>query len=267
MARTQQTRNKRLPFDDPNRMTLPFDLTPLAALWLAVAILVASFVRGYSGFGFTAIIVTAASLVTDPLHLVPVVIIADICLTVQMARGVWVHIDWRRVWLLALGTAVGVPLGVWAIAQVGGDTARAVISVYILIMCGVLLAGWRMAQSAGPTAHIATGAIAGLANGAAVGGLPVAAFFAAQPIPAATFRATLVAFFTIMDLGTLPTMGLFGMITTETWIATAMGLPLMILGVSLGTRQFLHANPQGFRRFAIFLLAALALMGLGRSLL
>lgn len=247
-------------------MTLPFDLGPLSALWLAIAIFGAAVVRGYSGFGFAALIVSAAALVTDPLHLVPVVLMADILLTAQQARGIRHQIDWGRVRTLLAGCIFGAPLGVWAIAQIGSDTARAVISGYILLMCALLLTGWQLRQRAGPAAHMATGLVSGIANGAAVGGLPVAAFFAAQPIAAARFRATLIAYFTLMDLWTLPLMAWWGLITRDTLIATALGLPLMIAGIALGSRQFHRANPQSFRRFAILLLAVLALAGLGRSL-
>jgi len=100
-----------------------------------------------------------------------------------------------------------------------------------------------------------------------VGGLPVAVFFAAQPLSAAAFRATLIAYFTLLDLWTLPLMAARGLITTDTLLATAMGLPLMVAGVWLGGKRFLAADPQSFRRFAIVLLAILALLGLGRSLL
>lgn len=94
----------------------------------------------------------------------------------------------------------------------------------------------------------------------------MAAFFAAQTMPAATFRATLIAYFTPLDLWTLPLMAWAGMITRDTCVATALGLPLMVAGVALGSRRFLNANPQGFRRFAIGLLAVLALLGLLRSM-
>ncbi|MCA3526739.1 MAG: sulfite exporter TauE/SafE family protein, partial [Rhodobacter sp.] len=49
---------------------MPFDLSPAAAGFMAVAFLVAAFVRGYSGFGFSALIVTASALVANPLHFV-----------------------------------------------------------------------------------------------------------------------------------------------------------------------------------------------------
>ncbi|MGB8812333.1 MAG: sulfite exporter TauE/SafE family protein, partial [Paracoccaceae bacterium] len=35
-------------------MTLPFDLSPGTAAFLAAALLIAAYVRGYSGFGFAA---------------------------------------------------------------------------------------------------------------------------------------------------------------------------------------------------------------------
>jgi uncharacterized membrane protein YfcA len=245
---------------------IPFDLPPAAALWIAAASLGAAFVRGYSGFGFAALLIAAAGLVTNPLHFVPVVLLADVVLSAQQARDIRRHVDWRRVATLFAGCLAGVPIGVWALARTTPDTARAAISLYILAMCALLVTGWTLRRSAGDAAHVGTGVISGIANGAAVGGLPVAAFFAAQPIPAAIFRATLIAYFTLLDLWTLPLLWAQGLITRDTLVATTLCLPLMILGVHLGSRRFLSAAPEGFRRFAILLLAALAVLGLLRSL-
>ncbi len=246
---------------------IPFDLTPLGTVWVAVVLFGAAFVRGYSGFGFAALVVTGTGLVTSPLHFVPVVILADVLLTAQQARGIRADVDWRRVRALFAGCLVGVPLSVWALSTIGTDTARAVISGYVLLMCAVLVSGWRMETPASTPAHVVTGVVSGLANGAAVGGLPVAAFFAAQPIPAAAFRATLIAYFTLLDLWTLPLMAQAGQIGRDTLVATAMGLPLMVAGVAAGSRQFRRAAPTGFRRFAIGLLAVLATLGLAKSFL
>ena len=69
----------------------------------------------------------------------------------------------------------------------------------------VLLAGWRVrgARCAAP-AILGSGLVSGLANAPGMGGLPVAAFFAAQTMPAAVFRATLVAYFPLLDLFSAP---------------------------------------------------------------
>jgi uncharacterized membrane protein YfcA len=245
---------------------MPFDLSAGAALWMAFAVTMAAFVRGYSGFGFAALVISSASLVTNPMLMVPVVILADLILTAQQARSIWPDIQWRRVATLFAGCLVGVPLGIWALSQVGIDTARIVISVFILVMCALLWTGRATYRTAGDAAHVGTGVISGLANGAGVGGLPVATFFAAQSIAPVAFRATLIAYFTLLDLWTLPIMWWHGIITADTLVATALGLPLMIFGVWAGSRHFLSAAPQSFRRFAILLLATLALSGLVKSL-
>ncbi len=116
-------------------MSLPFDLSPGAAAFMAVAFLVAAFVRGYSGFGFSALVVTASSLVTNPLYFVAVVMFCEFLMTFQQWRGVGKDVDWKRVGALMLGGIIGVPLGLWAITQVPVDTARAVIAGYVLLMC------------------------------------------------------------------------------------------------------------------------------------
>jgi uncharacterized protein len=246
---------------------MPFDLSPLAMLWLAFATFGAAFVRGYSGFGFAALIVSSAGLVTNPLHFVPVVVLADILLTAQQARGIWAEIAWRRVVTLLLGALLGVPVGVALLTGLGIDLLRAVISVFVLVMCGFLFFGWHLRKPQGDASHMGMGLISGLANGAAVGGLPVAVYFSAQSLPATTFRATLIAYFTLLDLWTLPNYWAAGMISRDTLVATALSLPLMSLGVWLGGRRFRASNPASFRRIAIILLAGLAAAGLLKSVL
>jgi hypothetical protein len=248
-------------------VTLPFDLSPLAALWMAVAVFGAAFVRGYSGFGSAALIVASASLVTHPLNFVAVVTFLDFLMTFQQWRGVRGHVEWRRILPLMAGALPGVPLGLWLLTGIGADAARAAISVYVLVMCAILLRGWQMSGRAGPAAHAATGLVSGMANAAGAGGLPVAVFFAAQPLAAAGFRATLIAYFCALDIYTAPLLWSQGLITADSFVATALALPLMVAGIWLGGRHFLKTDPQGFRRFAIGLLAFLAVLGLIRSLL
>lgn len=248
-------------------MTLPFEIGLWGATWMGVATLVAAFVRGYSGFGYSAMVIAASTLVTNPLNFVAVVIIAEMLMTAQAWRGVGPDVDWRRVKWLLLGAVVGLPLGLWALTAISEDAARAVISAYVLAMCLVLLMGWRLASEVGTRGTVAAGLVSGLANAPGMGGLPVAAFFAAQPISAATFRATLVAYFPILDLYSAPLYFWHGLVTWDTLWASLILLPLTFLGNWLGGRHFFNTDPQDFRRFAILLLAGLATMGLLKAVL
>lgn len=246
---------------------MPFDLPLGATIWMAVAILVAAFIRGYSGFGYSAIVIAASGVVTNPLHFVATVVILETAMSLQALKGNGRNVDWRRVGLLMAGAVVGLPIGLWILTGVSETTARAVISVYILIMCAVLLAGWRLRNEVKGGGNVVAGLISGLANAPGMGGLPLAAFFAAQPMAAATFRATLIAYFPILDLYSAPLYWWHGLVTWNTlWIALA-ALPLTLLGNWLGSRHFLNTDPKDFRRFSILLLGFLAALGLVKALL
>ncbi|NEX45737.1 sulfite exporter TauE/SafE family protein [Pseudotabrizicola algicola] len=245
---------------------IPFGLSGGEAALVAAGMVLAGYVRGYSGFGFAALVMLSVALVTDPLPFVPVVILADIIMTAGQVRGIWTHIDWRRVGTLFAGCLVGVPLGVAAVASAGPDLGRAVLSVFVLAMCGLLLGGWRLARQ-GDGAHVAVGAVSGLANGMAVGGLPVAVFFTAQAVAPAVFRATVIAYFTALDLWSLPVLWQAEQITRDSFWAAGLGLPFMLVGLGLGSRRFARSSPQDFRRFAIFLLALLSGAGLIKSVM
>ena len=234
-------------------MNLPFDLGMGAAAYMAVAVTVAA--------------IAASSLVTNPLHFVAVVVILETAMSLQAARGVAQDVDWRRVWLLLAGAAIGLPLGLWALTGISEDAARAVISSYVLVMCLVLLAGWRLPREVRGGANFGMGIVSGLANAPGMGGLPIAAFFAAQPLAANVFRATLIAYFPLLDLYSAPLYYLHGLVTWDTLWAALWLLPLTFLGNFLGSRHFLNTDPQEFRRFAIVLLAGLALMGLIKAVL
>lgn len=245
---------------------MPFDLGIAQIVWIVAVSTVAGVIRGYSGFGFSAIFLAGSGLVTNPVNLVPIVVIADIFLTAGQARSIRTEIAWRRIAWMGPGALIAMPFGIAAVGRMGDDAARLAISALILTMSAVLWTGWRTPAPLGGPAHLATGLVSGLAQGASLGGLPVAAFFAAQPIPAHAFRATIIAYFFLIDLVALPLMIRAGLVSLDTALATAICLPFMGFGVWFGSHRFRAAAPDDFRRHALLLLTGLALAGLARSL-
>lgn len=248
-----------LPFE------LPFGLGPWGAAWLAVSAFFAAWVRGYSGFGFAALLISAGGLVANPLRLVAVAILADLAMTGQMWRGLRREVDWPRAGLLFAGALIGLPLGLWALTRVAEDTVRLVVALYVLAMGLVLLKGWVL-RARGGAVSLGTGVVSGAANAAGVGGLPVVALMAAQAIPPARFRATIVAYFLLLDLWTLPMLWAHGLFDRDSLVALLLLAPFFVAGTWVGSRRFIAAAPEDFRRFAVRALIALALLGLVRAL-
>jgi uncharacterized membrane protein YfcA len=244
---------------------MPLDLSISQAAIMAVAVLVAAYVRGYSGFGFSALVVASASLVTDPRTVIPVVFFCELAMTILQARGVWRLISWSRVLVMLAGAAVAMSFAVALLARIGLDTARMAISGGILALAVLLLTGWSFRRPVGMTGQFAVGLVSGVCNGAAVGGLPVAAFLTANSLSAPVFRATMVAYLTLIDIVALPLFAREGLITRDTILAALATLPLLAIGLTLGGKHFIAASPQTFRYMAIGLLAVLACLGLIRS--
>ncbi|MFQ1701713.1 sulfite exporter TauE/SafE family protein [Loktanella agnita] len=246
---------------------MPFDLPLATAAALACALLAAAFVRGYSGFGFSAIFIAFAALLTNPLPLIPVVFLCEILMTVFQARGIRGQVDWRRVSALLAGAAIALPFAVTLVLSLGDANVRLTVSLIVGIMALVLLSGWTLQRRIGAPGTLGVGLLSGAINSAGVGGLPVAAFLSAQPMQAATFRATMIIYLTGLDLLTLPLMALGGIVSWDTALAALLCFPILACGVWLGGRRFLSTPPATFRKFAVLLLLILAGLGLIRAML
>lgn len=245
---------------------LPFDLGTGAFAVLYIGLFVAAFARGYSGFGFSALLVASGSLVTDPINVIPLAIVLEVTASVLQAVSVWKDIEWKRVWVLCLGALIGNPVGVATLAYLSPDPLRVVIAGITLVASIVLLMGWKLARSGGAAGDGAIGVVSGLANGAtALGGLPVALFFVAAGQSHAVIRANMVAFFFLADFYA---GGLFvhqGILNWDTLYAALWCLPVLVLGMLLGTWRFMGTTPEMFRRFVLALLIALSVLVLAKA--
>lgn len=245
-------------------MLLPFDLSMGQGLYLAAALFAAAVIRGFSGFGFSAIFIILAALTTNPLPLIPVVFSCEIAMTAFQARDIRPHIDWRRAIALLAGAAVATVPAISIMARLGEQEARLAISSLILVLSLVLLSGWQLTRPVGRNGNVGVGAIAGIANSAGVGGLPVAAFLTAQPVPPAVFRATMIVFLTGIDVMALPVMAANGLVGPETLTGILLAFPILGLGIWAGSHSFKAVSQTLFRRAVVLMLTALSLINIAR---
>jgi len=243
------------------------DLTPAQAAYAVAAVLVAGIVRGFAGFGMSAILVLALSLILPPVQVVPMVMLMEVAASQRMLGGVWREADWKlAAWLLA-GSAVGTPLGVHLLASVPAPAMRVALSLFVLAMVVLLWRGFRLPGRPRPAWGLAAGLFSGTANGAAsFGGQPNAVFLLSTSAGAATVRATLVVIALCTDLYGSTVFAVKGLLTFETLMRAAVLLLPMAVGIMVGERKFRAAQPQTYRRAALILLTALAVTGLARVL-
>lgn len=239
----------------------------LVALWLLAAVFASAFVRGYSGFGSSAILVSAGSLVLSPRIMVPLSLALEVIASLHMLPWVWRAAAWRMLGWLCLGMVLTVPLGIAALAWAPADLLRGAIAVVILAVSTALWGGNR-AWSAAPGVTAIVGAGSGLANGfGALGGLPVVAYLLGAGVTGAVLRATLVVYLLVADIYAGALAGAAGIYSQSLLWLFLLSLPVLALGVWLGHRSFLGTAPERFRRLTLALLISLSLLTLLRALL
>ena len=239
-----------------------------AAVAYAIAcVFAAAIVRGFAGFGFSLLAITAISLAMPTAMAVPAIFLMEIAASLHLLPGVWREVHWRAIGLLLLGCLVTTPLGVWLLATVPAPPMQVALGLVVLTAAGLLLRGYALQTMPGRTATVATGAASGLLNGAfGIGGPPVILFFFASPAGVAVGRASVIAYFLGTDLIGLAFMlpeGLIG--TTQLWLALAF-LPALVAGNWIGARGFRGVGHEAFRRWVLWLLMLLALLTLGQGL-
>ncbi len=226
-----------------------------------LCVFLAAIVRGYSGFGFSLLAITAMSLVIAPRDIVPSIFMMEIAASLHLLPGVWREVHWKATGLLLAGCLVATPVGVRLLATVPAAPMKVAIAVFVLVAAVLLARGWALKAMPGRAATVATGAAAGLCNGAfGMAGPPVILFFFSSPAGVAVGRASLIAFFIGTDslgLGFQARENLIGM--DDVWRALVF-LPPLFAGVWLGARSFKGADPATFRRWVLRILMTLAVL-------
>ena len=243
-------------------------LSPGMLFYAFLAILIAAVIRGYSGFGFSALTVTSLSLILPPAEVVPTAFLLEIAASMFMLPMVWRSIDWQKLNWLVLGILAGTPAGLLFLAEVPQDPVRFTISGLVLVACFMLWKNVRIRSEGGSRRLLVVGCFSGLVNGAAgIGGLPIVLFLLSGSIRAEVLRATIVAFLFCSDIYATLLSGSQHLLSNELLFRSVLFLFPLVVGVALGHRGFVKSSPESFRKFAIGLLILLSLAVIVRGIL
>lgn len=224
-------------------------------------VFLAAIVRGFSGFGFSLLVITSLSLLMPPASFIPAIFMLEIAASLHMLPGIWRDIHWRTLLPLIIGCLIGTPLGVWLLANVPAPPMQIALALFVLAVTGLMWKGFTLKAMPGTAASAGVGTASGLFNGAfGIGGPPVILFYFASPAGNIAGRASLVAFFLMTDLIGLAFMSREALIGWNSVTLALIFLPALLIGIWVGARSFKTADPQTFRQWVLALLGALAVL-------
>lgn len=230
-----------------------------------VATAIAGVMRGYSGFGTAVILAPVYSLLWGPRAGVPVMLLMELVVSVQLLPSAMKEADRRVVLPLGGAAALATPLGAWFLFTVDGEVLRRFIGGFVLVFGLLLMSGWRYHGTRPLPLNIAIGAVAGLLKGSTgMSGPPVILYLLAGLEEAKRHRANLIMFFATIAIVSVIVPVLGGLVDAASLLRLAVLLPVMALTVPIGIRLFGVIPVRLYRPFAMGVLLAaggLALFG------
>ena len=232
----------------------------------SIAIFLAAIVRGFSGFGFSLLSITAISIVMPAREIVPSIFLLEIAASLNLIPSIWRTADWRGIAFLLIGYVIALPFGVYMLANLPAPPLQIGLGLFVIVTSMLMLNGFHLARTPGRVATVVTGAGSGLLNGAfGMGGPPVVLFYFSTPGAAAVGRASVIAFFLSTDLLGLGELARNGLVTRLSFVQFVAWLPALLIGVAVGAHGFKHMDQERFRRIVLMILIALAVLTLGKS--
>jgi len=233
---------------------------------LAAAAFAAGLVRGFAGFGLSAVVMAACAIYIQPLYLIPVCFMLEAAASLAMFRGGLRDADMRIVWGLAIGSMLGAPLGLYATQVLDSHSSKTVALVLVLALTGLQLAKVRSPLLSTPVGLYLSGLCAGVATGlASIGGMVVALYVLSSEVSARQMRGSLVMFLFIGMFSSTIYLLAFDMLNKVALVRAFCVAPLMFLGLLLGTQLFRPAWQGYYKPVCLSLLLLLSAVGLFRQ--
>ena len=220
----------------------------------------ASLVQSLSGFGFALIIMPLVTLIAGLQTAAPMVALT--ALTVYSINLIRYRraIDVGAALRLGIGSALGVPLGIWVLTNVDEALVKQVMGVILIAYAAYALARPTTSWRPSPYWAYPVGFLAGCLSGAYnAPGPPVIIYGSLRQWPRDEFRAVLQAIFFVNGTLVVSSHLLAHRVTVEVLTLFLCAVPALVLGILVGSRLDRLVDR---RRFRIVVISLIGVMGL-----
>ena len=242
-----------------------FDFSLSEFLVILFIVFIASIIRGFNGFGFSATCISGFAFILPAIQIVPIILILEVFISIFMIPYIWNKIDWNFVFKLLIGIAIGSPIGLFLLKYLSPETTHLYVCLIIIFFSILLMKGYENKKINNNQSKIFTGIISGTLNGlTTLGGMPVALFLLITSIQPSVIRGSLAALFFLTDIYAF-TLSYFGgivdMITIYRTIPLIIVLPL---GVFIGNKFFIKSKEKLYRKVVFYFLIIISIIGILR---
>ena len=236
----------------------------LPGLWLlATGAFLAGVVRGFTGFGTAMVYLPFAGMTLGPFAALTSLIVMDLTAPLMHVPRALREGQPRDVLRLALGSLIGLPLGVFVLSLVEPDIFRWSVSIVAVVLLVLLVSGVRYAGEMNKPLVIGTGGLGGFFCGSVgLPGPPVIMLYMASKRPVAAIRANITLYLILAEILMLITLGIGGLLVSSAIMIGVLMIAPYLFGNWIGAVLFRPEAEKVYRWTAYAIIAASALAGL-----
>ena len=242
-----------------------FQLSLVEVYFIIFTVFIASIIRGFNGFGFSATCISGFSFIMPAIEIVPIILILEVMISIFMIPYIRNKIDWNFVIKILIGIIIGSPIGLFLLKYLPSELTHLLICIIIIFFSILLMNGYSNQKINNNYAKISTGFIAGTINGfSLLGGMPVALFLLVTKIKPAIIRGSLAALFFLTDTYAF-VLSFFGGIVDMTTIYRTLPLIIILpIGVFIGDKYFVKSKEETYRKVVFYFLIFISVFGIFR---
>lgn len=238
-------------------------------LLLTAIAAVAFFLKGLIGFGPALIFIPVGALIFNPQSIIVASSFLDLIAGVIMWRSVKSVQSVPFLLGIVAAMAIGTIAGVFLLSYFPTETFKILLGIVVFIL-GMWFAVFRTKETYDRLQNqlpekcsrkdIGYAGLAGMSGGLfGISGPPIIWHLGKQ-FQMSVIRDLLIVFFVFAAIARVILFSAAGMVTHETMLFTAAGIPGLLIGLYLGTRVFLRINESVFSKTAGVALIAFAIL-------
>ena len=242
-----------------------FQLSLIEIYYVIFIVFLASIIRGFNGFGFSATCISGFSFILPAIEIVPIILALEVIISIFMIPYIWNKIDWKFVFKILLGISIGSPAGLYLLEHLNPPTTHLSICFLIIFFSILLMKGFSNQKINNNYGKFFTGIISGTLNGlTTLGGMPVALFLLITSIQPAIIRGSLAALFFLTDIYAFALSFFAGIVDMTTIYRVIPLIIILPIGVYIGDKFFVKSKEATYRKVVFYFLIFISIIGIFR---
>ena len=230
---------------------------------IVFTVFIASIIRGFNGFGFSATCISLISFILPAIEIVPMILILEILASIFMIPYIWEYINWKFVLQVLIGISIGSPIGLYLLKFLSPHIVHLSICGIVIFFVILQLQGYSNKKINKVPIKILAGSLSGIINGlGTLGGMPISLFLLITRVPPIIIRGSLAAIFFIADAYVLNLSFFSGIVDSKVFYRVLPLILILPIGVYIGNKFFVKSKEETYRKLVFYFLIIISIIGI-----